>query len=64
MVSGLFKNVIRKMFPNHVYLIYKSKQDFSLNNLQCLILHNTKPNYKELFLTFELRTYVKLNCLK
>ena len=52
------------MFTRHVYLIYKSKQDLALNNLQCLIWHKTKSTYKELFLTFELCTYVKLNCLK
>ena len=64
MSSGLLKNVIRKMFTHHVYLIYKSKQDLALNNLQCLIWHKTKSTYKELFLTFELHSYVKLNCLK
>ena len=52
------------MFANHMYLIYKSKQDFYLNDLQSLIWHKTKPTYKELFLTFELRAYVQLNCLK
>ena len=52
------------MFTRHVYLIYYSKQDLALNNLQCLIWHKTKQTYEELFLTFELRTYVKLNCLK
>ena len=46
------------MFTKHVYLIYKSKQDFSLNNLQCLIWHKTKQAYEELFLTLELRIYV------
>ena len=37
MSSGLFKNVIRKIFTNHVYSIYKSKKDLTLNNLQRLI---------------------------
>ena len=64
MSSGLSKNVIRKMFTHHMYLIYKSKQDLALNNLQCLIWHKTKSTYKELFLRFGLHTYVKLNCLK
>ena len=36
----------------------------ALNNLQCLIWHKTKSTYKELFLTFEMHTYVKPNCLK
>ena len=35
MSSGLFKNVIIKMFTNHMYLIYKSKQDLALYDLQC-----------------------------
>ena len=52
------------MFTHYVYLIYKFKQDLALNNLQCLIWHKTKQTYKELFLAFELRIYVKLNCLK
>ena len=60
MNSGLFKN-IREMFTHHVYLIYKSKQDLALNKLQCLIWHKTKSTYKEMFLKFELLTYVKLN---
>ena len=46
------------MIKNNVYLIYKSKQDFSLNNLQCLIWQKTKSTHEELFLTFEQRTYV------
>ena len=62
--QGCSKNVIRKMFTHHVYLIYKSKQDSVLNKFQCSIWHKTKSTYKELFLTFELHTYVKLNCLK
>ena len=37
MSSGLFKNVIKKMFTNHMHLIHKDKQDLALNNLQCLI---------------------------
>ena len=37
MSSGLLKNVIRKMFTHHMYLMCKSKQDLALNNLQCLI---------------------------
>ena len=52
------------MLTSHLYLIYKSKQDLAVNNLQCGIWHKTKPIYEELFLTFELPTYVKLNCLK
>ena len=64
MSSGLLKDVIRKLFTDLVYLIYKSKQDLSLNNLQCLIWHKIKQTYEELFLTFEVNTYGKLNCLK
>ena len=37
MSSGLFKDVIRKMFTNHMYLIYNYKQDLALNNLKWLI---------------------------
>ena len=48
MSSGLFHDVFRKMFTNRVYLIYKSRQDFSLNKLQCLIWHKTKPTYEVL----------------
>ena len=29
-----FKNVIYKMFTNHIYLIYLNKDDLALNNLQ------------------------------
>ena len=42
MSEGLVKNVIRKMFTYHVYLIYKSKQDLTFNNSQ--YLYDTKPN--------------------
>ena len=58
------QNVIRKIIPNHVNLIYKSRQGLSLNNLKCLIWHKNKPSDEEIFLTLEMRTYVKLNCLK
>ena len=52
------------MIANHVYLIYKSRQCLPWNTLQCLICHKNEPSYKELFLTLERRTYVKLNWLK
>ena len=44
MSSGLFKNAIYKMFTNHIYLIYMSKQDLALNNQKCLLSHKTLPN--------------------
>ena len=34
------------MIKNHMYLIYKSKQTLSLNNLQSLIWHKTKTNLR------------------
>ena len=37
MSSGLLKNIIRKNFTLHVYLIYKFKQDLAFNNLQSLM---------------------------
>ena len=39
-----------KTRPNHIYLIYMYKEDLTLNNLQRLICHKTKPN-KNLNLT-------------
>ena len=33
MSSGLFKNVIYKMFLEIIYLIYMYKKDLALNNL-------------------------------
>ena len=51
MSSGLFKNVIYKLFNYkscahvHVY-----KQDLALNNLQGLICYKTQPNQTKLFL--------------
>ena len=44
MSSGLFKNAIANTFTNHLYLMYMYEQDSTLKNLQCLILHKTKPN--------------------
>ena len=44
---SLFRNVICKMFTNHMHLIYKSKKDFALNNQKCLIRHETKETYKQ-----------------
>ena len=41
-----------------------SRQGLSLNYLQYLIWHKKKLSGEELFLTLEMRTYVKLNCLK
>ena len=38
-----FKNVIYKMCLEIIYLIYMSKEDLLLNNLQWLICHKTKP---------------------
>ena len=32
------------MFTDHIYLINIYKPDLTLNNLQCLICHKTKPN--------------------
>ena len=33
MSSGSFKDVMKKMFTNHIYLMYMYKQDLALNNL-------------------------------
>ena len=33
MSLGQFENVIKKMFINHMYLIYMYKKDLALNNL-------------------------------
>ena len=41
MSSGLCKDVINEMFTNHIYLIYMSKLDLTLNNLLWLICHKT-----------------------
>ena len=41
---GSFKNVINKLFTNHIYLIYMYKEYLALNNLQWLICHKTQPN--------------------
>ena len=30
--------------PNPIYLIYMYKEDLALNNLQCLICHESQPN--------------------
>ena len=43
MNSALFRNVIYKMFTNHVFNVYKYY--LALNNLQCLICHKTQPNH-------------------
>ena len=34
MVSGSFKNVVKKLFTIHIYLIFMYKEDLALNNLQ------------------------------
>ena len=34
--------------PNHIYLIYKYKEDLALNNLQWLICHKTQLNQTEI----------------
>ena len=39
-----FKNVIKNVFTNPIYLIYMYKEDLALNNLQWLICHKTQPN--------------------
>ena len=39
MSKGSFKNVIYKMFANHIYLIHMYKEDLELNNQQVLICH-------------------------
>ena len=44
MNSGLFKNVIYKMYLEILYLIYMYKNDLALNDLEGLICHKTKPN--------------------
>ena len=45
MSSGSFKNVIYKMCLEIIYLIYMSKDDLPLNNLQWLICPKTEPNH-------------------
>ena len=42
--SASFKDVIKKMFTNPIFLIYMYKEDLALNNLQWLICHKTQPN--------------------
>ena len=44
MSSGLFKNVINKMYLEIIYLIYMYKKDLALDNLKWLICNKTKPN--------------------
>ena len=39
-LGGFQQNV----FTNHLYLIYMYKEDLSLDNLQWLVGHKTKPN--------------------
>ena len=58
MSSGLFENVIYKMCLQIIYLIYMYKEDFALNNLQCLICHKTKPS-----LTVNTLLLLVLQCL-
>ena len=48
MSLSLFKNAIANIFTNHMYLMYMYEQDLTLNNLQCLILHKTKPTNNSL----------------
>ena len=43
MSSDLFKDVINKMFTNHMYLIYMYNKDLALNKQQSLVCHKTKP---------------------
>ena len=43
MMLGSFKNVMNKMFSNHIYLTGMYKEDLALKNLQWLICHKTKP---------------------
>ena len=48
MSSGSLKNVINKMFTNHIYLIYAyicmHKEDLTLNYLLWLIYNKTQQN--------------------
>ena len=44
MSSGSFKNIVYKVFTNHIYSIYMYKHDLVLNNLQWLIYLKTQPN--------------------
>ena len=44
MISGSFKNVIKKMCLQIVYLICMYENDFALNNQQGLICPKRKPN--------------------
>ena len=48
------------MFTNHVYLIYRNKQDLALNNLQWLIYNKTKPNQTNLFLSKTVRNLERM----
>ena len=45
MSLGLFKNVISKMFTNHIYLVYKSKKGFGIKRFT--MLNKTKKTYKQ-----------------
>ena len=45
MSLGSFKNVIKKMCLEILYLRYMYKEDLALNNLQWLICHKTQPNH-------------------
>ena len=51
------------MFTNHIYLIYLSKQDLALNNLQWLICHKTQPN-QTLYLINMYKKDLELNNLQ
>ena len=44
MNPGSFKNVINKMFANHIYRTYMYKQGLALINIQGLIFHKNKSN--------------------
>ncbi len=44
MSSGSFKNIINKIFTNHINVIDMYKEDLALINLKWLICHKTQPN--------------------
>ena len=44
MSSDSLKNIIYKMCLEIIYIICVYKKDWTLNNLQWLICHKTKPN--------------------
>ena len=48
MSSSLFKCYLQNVFRNHIFNEYLQK-DLALNNLQCLICHQTKPSWKYFF---------------